>query len=78
MVSPYLLRPVRSFKQANHEREKVERYEGLANRALAEGRAAGDSPQQQVKRAVAAIIRHDPTMTYRSALALVQRIKASD
>ena len=75
MVSPYLLRPVRSLQQAHQERERVERYEEIALRAIAEGQAAGDPPQHLVKRAVAAVIRHDPKMPYRSALALVQRIR---
>lgn len=74
MVSPYLLRPVRSLEQAALEREKIGRYEQVASRALDEGRALGDPPQQLVKRAVAAVVRHDPQLTYRSALALVQRV----
>ena len=78
MVSPYLLRPIRTFQQAAREREEGRHFEEIASRALEEGRAAGEAPPQMLKRAVAAIIRRDPRMTYRAALAIVQRADGSD
>ena len=75
MVSPYLLRPIRSLEEAISARHRLRQFDAVAIRALTEANTAGESPDGQFKRAVAAIIRLRPDIKVAEAAALVERVK---
>lgn len=76
MISPYLLRPIRSLEEAISARHRMRQFDAVALRALTEAKAQGESSEGQFKRAVAAIIRLRPEIKVSEAAALVERVKA--
>ncbi len=77
MVSPYLLRPVRSLKDVEGTRPKAHPLEAVIKRALGEAKAAGKGPHDQIDRAAMAVLRRHPEMNALDALAAVQRVRKS-
>ncbi len=77
MVSPYLLRPVRSLKDVEGTRPKAHPLEAVIRRALREAKAAGKGPHDQIDRAAMAVLERHPEMDALDALAAVQQVRRS-
>ncbi len=77
MVSPYLLRPVRSLDEVQRAGPAQPRLEAVIRRTLAEARAAGQGPQDQIHRAATVLIKLRPEMTLQEALAAVKSVMKS-
>jgi hypothetical protein len=75
MVSPYLLRRIRTLKEVARARRKLNPLEAVVKQALAEARAAGKGPHDQVNRAAMAVLELYPEMSRLDALAAVQRVR---
>jgi hypothetical protein len=75
MVSPYLLRPVRSLKEIEGARPKTYPLEAVVKRALTEAKASGKGPHDQIDRAAVAVLERHPEMSVLDALAVVQRVR---
>jgi hypothetical protein len=75
MVSPYLLRPVRSLKEIEGARPKTYPLDAVVKRALTEAKASGQGPHDQIDRAAMAVLKRHPEMTALDALAAVQRVR---
>ena len=75
MVSPYLMRPVRSVEEIERDRPKSERLETLIGQALGAARAAGYGPHEQIDRAAMVVLSHRPHLTAIDALAAVHRVR---
>ena len=75
MVSPYLLRRVRTLEEVARTRSKVNPLDAVVKRALAEARAAGKGPHDQIDRAAMAVLELHPEMSPLDALAAVQRVR---
>lgn len=73
MVSPYLLRPVRSLNEVTHRGLADEDLESVIRRIVTECRAGGLGPHEQMNRAAMAVLKLRPELTPLDALALVQR-----
>jgi len=77
MVSPYLLRPVRSLNEVQGAPPKAHPLEAVIKRALGEARAAGEGPHDQIDRAAMAVLKRHPDMSALDALAAVQQVRRS-
>lgn len=77
MVSPYLLRPIRSLEEVEGAGPKAYPLEAVIKRALAEARASGKGPHDQIDRAAMAVLERHPDMSALEALAAVQRVRRS-
>ncbi len=77
MVSPYLLRPVRSLREVEGKRPKAHPLEAVIKRALRDAKAAGKGPHDQIDRAAMAVLKRHPEMNALDALAAVQRVRRS-
>lgn len=75
MVSPYLLRRVRTLEEVTGSRPGANPLEAVVKRALAEARAAGKGPHDQIDRAAMAVLELHPEMSPLDALAVVQRVR---
>ncbi len=75
MVSPYLMRPIRSFDEIESSRPEGERLETLIGQALGAARAAGYGPHEQIDRAAMIVLSRRPHMTAVDALAAVHRVR---
>ncbi len=75
MVSPYLLRPVRSLTEVEGTRPKAHPLEAVIKRALSEAKATGKGPHDQIDRAAVAVLERHPEMSALDALAAVQRVR---
>ncbi len=76
MVSPYLLRPRRSYEEVASEQPPNDpMIERVIRRALAEAEATGKGHYDQIDRAAVAVLGQYPEMSGIEALAAVQRVK---
>lgn len=75
MVSPYLMRPIRSIDEIETSRPKGERLEALIGQALGAARAAGYGPHEQIDRATMVVLSLRPQLTTIDALAAVHRVR---
>jgi len=75
MVSPYLMRPIRSVEEIERNRPKVDRLETLIGQALGAARTAGYGPHEQIDRAAMVVLSHRPHLTAIDALAAVHRVR---
>ncbi len=73
MVSPYLMRPIRSVEKI--DRSRSEQLERLIGQALGAARVAGYGPYEQIDRAAMVVLNHRPHLTAIDALAAVHRVK---
>ena len=77
MVSPYLLRPVRTLTEVEGTRPKAHPLEAVIKRALSEAKASGKGPHDQIDRAAMAVLERHPDMSALDALAAVQHVRKS-
>lgn len=75
MISPYLMRPIRSIDEVERRRPKGERMETVIGRALAEAEEAGYGSYEQINRAAMILMRCRPEMSAIDALVAVHRVK---
>ncbi len=75
MVSPYLMRPIRSVDEIERARPKSEQLDTLIGQALGAARAAGYGPHEQIDRAAMVVLSHRPYLSAIDALAAVHRVR---
>ena len=75
MVSPYLLRRIRSLEEIEGAKAKPHPLEAVVEHALRQARAAGKGPHDQIDHAASAVLRRNPEMSALDALAAVQRVR---
>ena len=75
MVSPYLMRPIRSIDEVERRRPEAQRLETVIGRALAEAEKAGYGTYEQINRAAMILMRCRPEMSSIDALVAVHRVK---
>jgi len=75
MVSPYLMRPIRSVDEIESSRPKGEQLETLIGHALGAAKAAGYGPYEQIDRAAMVVLSRRPQLSAIDALAAVHRVK---
>ncbi len=75
MVSPYLLRRIRTLDEAAKARTQSNPLDAVVKRALANARADGKGPHDQIDSAARAVLELHPKMSPLDALATVQRVR---
>ena len=75
MVSPYLQRRLRTLEEVARTRAKANPIDVVVKRALANARAAGKGPHEQIDSAARAVLEQHPKMSPLDALAVVQRVR---
>ena len=75
MVSPYLERRLRTLNEVAKARKRANPLDVVVKRALANARAAGKGPHDQIDYAAQAILELHPKMSPLDALAAVQRVR---
>jgi len=77
MVSPYLLRRIRTLDEVARARARSNPLDAVIKRALANARAAGKGPHDQIDSAARAVLDLHPKMSALDALAAIQRVRRS-
>ena len=73
MVSPYLQRRVRTLEEVSRTRSKPDDLEDLIRKVIAQIKAAGMGPHEQMNRAAMVVLKLRPELSALDALAMVQR-----